>query len=75
MSEAEQFLAWCPKHAFVVGTKAPSNVTALKHYSCGCFFPMEVTYEEAIAQVKRIRHARWYKKLCIGDYHINLVRY
>ncbi len=75
MSEAEQFLAWCPKHSFVIGTGVSSNVTALTRYSCGCWRASEVTYEQAIAKVKTIRHAKWYKKIRIGDYHINLVRY
>jgi len=73
--DAEQFVAWCPRHGFVVGTRPPKNVTALTHYSCGCFFLPDLTYDEVIEQIKKIRHARWWKSIRIGNYRINLVRY
>ena len=75
-STSRAFLAWCDKHAFVVGHEAPPSVTALVRYSCGCcLLPHAVTNEEAIAIVKRHRHAKWVKRLIVGNFHFHIVRY
>lgn len=46
-----EFLGWCDKHGFVIGTCPQLHVTGLTRYSYGCPYPCsDHTYVESIEQ-------------------------